>query len=293
MLLSAAGRVVTREDISQRVLGRAFDPFDRSIDVHIGKVRRKLGDAARATSASRPFAASDTSMRSLAVKIFLSFWIAQVVILVGLEIFRPRAALSPAAPPPRRSPVSFLLRCSSPPSSCRPWCAFCSHAILRRRSNACAKRASGSPRAIFARGRGPWSSAARRIGDLVRDFDAMAERLHLLVSSQKQLLSDISHELRRRSRDCRWRSSWPDAKRDRTPRRPEPHRGGGHADERDDRPDPDACPCRQRQARGHRNLDLAEIVRRVATDTDYEARRTGRVVLVRHSRKRWSRATRP
>ena len=44
MLLAAAGRVVTREDISQRVLGRAFDPFDRSIDVHIGKVRRKLGD---------------------------------------------------------------------------------------------------------------------------------------------------------------------------------------------------------------------------------------------------------
>ena len=45
-LLSAAGRVVTREDISQRVLGRAFDPFDRSIDVHIGKVRRKLADDA-------------------------------------------------------------------------------------------------------------------------------------------------------------------------------------------------------------------------------------------------------
>ena len=34
------------------------------------------------------------------------------------------------------------------------------------------------------------------IGDVVRDFDAMAERLQLLVSSQKQLLSDISHELR-------------------------------------------------------------------------------------------------
>ena len=44
MLLATAGRVVTREDISQRVLGRAFDPFDRSIDVHIGKVRRKLAD---------------------------------------------------------------------------------------------------------------------------------------------------------------------------------------------------------------------------------------------------------
>jgi two-component system response regulator CpxR len=43
MLLSTAGRVVSREDISQQVLGRPFDPFDRSIDVHIGKVRRKLG----------------------------------------------------------------------------------------------------------------------------------------------------------------------------------------------------------------------------------------------------------
>ena len=52
MLLSAAGRVVTREDISQRVLGRAFDPFDRSIDVHIGKVRRKLGGPRR-TATSR------------------------------------------------------------------------------------------------------------------------------------------------------------------------------------------------------------------------------------------------
>jgi two-component system, OmpR family, response regulator CpxR len=46
MLLSSTGRVVTREEISQQVLGRAFDPFDRSIDVHIGKVRRKLGDHA-------------------------------------------------------------------------------------------------------------------------------------------------------------------------------------------------------------------------------------------------------
>ena len=45
-LLSDAGRVVSREDISQHVLGRAFDPFDRSIDVHIGKVRRKLADDA-------------------------------------------------------------------------------------------------------------------------------------------------------------------------------------------------------------------------------------------------------
>ncbi len=34
------------------------------------------------------------------------------------------------------------------------------------------------------------------IGDVVRDFDAMAERIEILMQAQRQLLSDISHELR-------------------------------------------------------------------------------------------------
>ena len=34
------------------------------------------------------------------------------------------------------------------------------------------------------------------IADLARDFDHMAERLQELIGSQKQLLSDVSHELR-------------------------------------------------------------------------------------------------
>lgn len=40
--------------------------------------------------------------------------------------------------------------------------------------------------------------AARRdeLGDLVRDFDAMADRIEALVSRQRQLISDVSHELR-------------------------------------------------------------------------------------------------
>lgn len=43
------------------------------------------------------------------------------------------------------------------------------------------------------------ASVGRRsdeIGDLVRDFDAMAGRIEALVHSQSQLLSDMSHELR-------------------------------------------------------------------------------------------------
>ena len=34
------------------------------------------------------------------------------------------------------------------------------------------------------------------VADLARDFDHMAERLQILISSQNQLLSDVSHELR-------------------------------------------------------------------------------------------------
>ncbi|MDQ1706849.1 MAG: two-component system, OmpR family, response regulator CpxR [Pyrinomonadaceae bacterium] len=42
-LLRAAGQIVTREDLSQEVLGRRASPFDRSIDMHISNLRRKLG----------------------------------------------------------------------------------------------------------------------------------------------------------------------------------------------------------------------------------------------------------
>jgi DNA-binding response OmpR family regulator len=43
MLLSSAGRVVPRSDIVKKVLGRGLDPYDRSIDVHISSLRKKLG----------------------------------------------------------------------------------------------------------------------------------------------------------------------------------------------------------------------------------------------------------
>jgi two-component system response regulator CpxR len=44
MLLRSAGNVVSRDDIALAVLGRELSPFDRSIDVHISKLRKKLGD---------------------------------------------------------------------------------------------------------------------------------------------------------------------------------------------------------------------------------------------------------
>ena len=46
-LAKAAGRVRTREQLLNEVADRNFDVFDRSIDVHISSLRKKLGDDSR------------------------------------------------------------------------------------------------------------------------------------------------------------------------------------------------------------------------------------------------------
>lgn len=43
VLLQAAGRPVTRDELAERVLGRPLAAMDRSIDVHMSNLRRKLG----------------------------------------------------------------------------------------------------------------------------------------------------------------------------------------------------------------------------------------------------------
>jgi two-component system response regulator CpxR len=43
--LRDAGRILTREHLTETVLGRKLGPFDRVIDVHVGNLRRKLGPA--------------------------------------------------------------------------------------------------------------------------------------------------------------------------------------------------------------------------------------------------------
>lgn len=44
LLLRHAGHIVTREQIVKAVLGRILTPYDRSLDMHISRLRRKLGD---------------------------------------------------------------------------------------------------------------------------------------------------------------------------------------------------------------------------------------------------------
>lgn len=42
VLLRRSGTIVTRDDVAKLAMGRELAPFDRSVDVHISKLRRKL-----------------------------------------------------------------------------------------------------------------------------------------------------------------------------------------------------------------------------------------------------------
>jgi two-component system response regulator CpxR len=45
-LLKNAGKIVKKEDLSRQVLERDLSPFDRSLDMHISNLRKKLGKRA-------------------------------------------------------------------------------------------------------------------------------------------------------------------------------------------------------------------------------------------------------
>ena len=43
VLLTRAGEVISRDDLVEKVLGRRLSAYDRSIDVHVSALRKKLG----------------------------------------------------------------------------------------------------------------------------------------------------------------------------------------------------------------------------------------------------------
>jgi two-component system response regulator CpxR len=42
LLMINQGKLVSKQDISEKVLGRKLAPFDRSIDMHVSNLRKKL-----------------------------------------------------------------------------------------------------------------------------------------------------------------------------------------------------------------------------------------------------------
>jgi two-component system, OmpR family, response regulator CpxR len=53
LFLRCSGRTVHRKELSKQVLDRDWSPFDRSIDVHVSNLRRKLGSLADGTERIR------------------------------------------------------------------------------------------------------------------------------------------------------------------------------------------------------------------------------------------------
>lgn len=45
VLMRSPGKVVERESLSEQVLDRKFSPFDRSLDMHVSRLRKKLNGA--------------------------------------------------------------------------------------------------------------------------------------------------------------------------------------------------------------------------------------------------------
>ncbi|HEX6623183.1 MAG TPA: ATP-binding protein [Pyrinomonadaceae bacterium] len=119
------------------------------------------------------------------------------------------------------------------------------------------------------------------LADLGRDFDVMAERIESLVSAQKRLLGDISHELRSPlarlsvALELAREKGGPAAELDRIGREAArlndlisqllalTRLEGGAETHADDQP-----------------LDLADILHETAADADFEARARGRAVRV-------------
>ncbi len=67
------GTVLTRDTLAERVLERKFSPFDRSIDLHVSNLRRKLGPQMDGTYCIR-------SVRGIG---YLYIWPAEQVVTGG------------------------------------------------------------------------------------------------------------------------------------------------------------------------------------------------------------------
>jgi signal transduction histidine kinase len=126
-------------------------------------------------------------MRGLFVKIFLSFWATVIGSAIALALtFR----LGPEAIPTRYHVAwGFALLVSG--GICYLLTRYLTAPVLRLRA-AARLLAQGelTARATNVKPR------RDEIGELVRDFNFMAGRIEELVTSQRQLISDISHELR-------------------------------------------------------------------------------------------------
>lgn len=129
------------------------------------------------------------SVRSLFFKIFLWFWITLIGTAAAFASLVVTLGLRPGAPPTGWH-LAWGVALLVAGSICFALTRYLTRPIFRLRS-AARRLAEGELTARVTE-----NHRRDEIGDLVRDFNFMAERVEALVNSQRQLISDISHELR-------------------------------------------------------------------------------------------------
>jgi signal transduction histidine kinase len=134
---------------------------------------------------------------------------------------------------------------------------------------------------LSARAGTGFENRSDEIGGVVRDFDAMAERIELLLKAQQQLLSDISHELR--SPLARLTVALELARR--SPAAAAPHLDRIESEaERMNEMIGRLLALARVESRGAavpaEDFDLSDVLERVAQDAQYEARRSGKRVAL-------------
>jgi signal transduction histidine kinase len=129
-------------------------------------------------------------MRSLFVKIFLWFWGTVISTAMAFFALALTLRLGPEATPTRwHIAWGCVLLVSG--GICYLLTRYLTGPVLRLR--AAARRLAGGDLTARASDQRPRRD---EIGELVHDFNFMAGRVEALVTSQRQLISDISHELR-------------------------------------------------------------------------------------------------
>ena len=130
------------------------------------------------------------NMRSLFLKIFLWFWITVIGTAGAFASLVLTLRLGPEAPPTGWH-LAWGAALLVSGAICYVLTRYLTGPILRLRA-AARRLAEGELTARVSDTR----PRHDEIGELVRDFNFMAERVEGLVTSQRQLISDISHELR-------------------------------------------------------------------------------------------------
>ena len=126
-------------------------------------------------------------MRSLFLKIFLSFWTTAIGVGTALTLM---FWLEPDATPTRHR-IGWTIALLVSGGICYLLTRYLTTPVLSLR-DAARRLAEGELTARVTH----LKPRRDEIGDLVRDFNFMASRIEELVMSQRQLISDISHELR-------------------------------------------------------------------------------------------------